>query len=157
MATLCAALTLGACDEEDIGEPCGDDSPETFAAPIDGEAPVSEVVRLQRDRACETFQCITHSGLNPYCTRSCTLDPQTTGDTCENDRDCDPLFGDPNENKYCVNGSCIDDDCPAGFVCREFQDVGTIANDMYCVRQTCSTNVDCDDLGNVECRDLGCL
>lgn len=153
---LVVSVALTACNEDDVGEACGEGPTDFFASPIDGESPVSEIVRLQRDRACETFKCITHSGLNPYCTQTCTLDESTVGDSCENDADCDPLFGDPNENEYCVNNTCIGDDCPAGFVCREFQDVGTAAGEMYCVRQTCDTNVDCGDLGNVECRSLGC-
>ncbi|MEM6732900.1 MAG: hypothetical protein AAF658_15195, partial [Myxococcota bacterium] len=152
------ALALVACDDDDIGEPCGTPPTDIFNAPIDGEVPVTEIVRLERDRACETFQCITHSGLSPYCTQTCELDPGMPGDACENYRDCDPVFGDPTENKYCVDGTCIDDDCPAGFVCRELQDVGTLAGESYCVRKSgCADNIDCEDLGNVECRPLGCL
>ncbi|MEM6531894.1 MAG: hypothetical protein AAF654_04690 [Myxococcota bacterium] len=153
---LCAAT---GCNEEDIGEVCGQESAPVAPEPIDGESPVSEVVRLERDRACETFQCITHSGLNPYCTRTCELDTSTnTGEACENDQDCDPVFGDPMANTLCVNNVCIDDDCPNGFACRELQTVGTLAGERFCVRQIgCENNFDCGDVQSLECRRLGCI
>lgn len=158
LLTLALAGALG-CNEEDIGEACGQDAPFVAPEPIDGEVPVSEIVRLERDRACETFQCITHSGLNPYCTRSCELDASVnTGESCETDQDCDPVFGDPMGNTLCVNNVCIDDDCPEGFACRELQTVGTLAGQNFCVRKIgCENNFDCEDVQNLECRRLGCI
>lgn len=155
---ICVASAGFACDDEDVGEPCGDLSTSVGAQPIEDEKPVTEVIRLESDRACETFQCISHSGLSPYCTKSCALDSSVTLGSCANDRDCDPLFGDPTGNTICVDGQCIDDDCPEGFVCRPLQTVGTLAGERVCVRKSgCQNNLDCEDLGAFECRQLGCI
>lgn len=149
---LTAAVTATtACEESDLGEACGSAATTLEGTIIDGEAPVGEVVRLERDGACESFKCITHGGLAPYCTDTCTYKTSSSNKACAQDGDC------PTEES-CVGGQCKDDSCPAGFWCRQVQSVGPIASERYCVRQEgCSTNFDCESLGDMECRKVGCL
>ncbi|MEK7706097.1 MAG: hypothetical protein AAB426_14145 [Myxococcota bacterium] len=96
---LTASLLCTGCQSNDLGRPCGDDAPPIPAQAVDGEEPVIEVVRLQRDSACETFQCLTHRGLAPYCTRECEKKSDCpVGFVCEQVQEQGPLA----LKKYCV-------------------------------------------------------
>ncbi|MCK5690523.1 hypothetical protein KAI87_14685 [Myxococcota bacterium] len=144
-------LSLGACEyESDVGTPCGT-STDPIEDPIQGEDPIVEVVRVQRDEICESFQCITHSGLDPYCSQICTIDAaDEDSKSCLSDAEC-------KEPNQCLDGKCRESDCPAGFWCKELQAVGPIAGDLYCIsREGCTHNLDCGDTAKVECRKLGC-
>jgi hypothetical protein len=170
-------LLLSACESDDLGQPCGT-TPAPVGTPVEGENPVLEVVRVERDGDCESFQCLTHRGLPPYCTRSCELseteaepksctsDDQCTGGmfasgvtgrcidgtcACEEDDDCPTA-------KHCADGICRDDDCPKGYWCKEVQQIGPLAGQRFCVfKDGCTSNFFCEDLGNMECRELGCF
>lgn len=170
-------LSVFACESDDLGQPCGT-TPELASSPVEGEDPDLEVVRVERDGVCESFQCLTHRGLPPYCTRSCSLSgpdeqPQScTGDeqcsggmfasgatgrcldgtcACEDDSDCPTP-------KQCADGVCRDDDCPKGYWCKEVQEVGPLVGRRFCVfKDGCTTNFFCEDLGNMECKQLGCF
>jgi hypothetical protein len=153
-AVACCALlgvALG-CDDNDVGKLCGLDEPLVDAEPVTDEDPVVEVVGLQRDGVCESFQCLTHAGLPSYCTRECEYDEQTQAGGCEKDSDCD-------DENHCFEGVCQDDDCPKGFVCAQVQEVGPLAEQLFCVRRECQIgkNVDCEDPGKIQCEHLGCL
>jgi len=174
LALTLTALSL-ACSTEELGNPCGTvatDVPD----PVQGEVPVVEVVRHERDSACESFQCLTHRGLPPYCTRTCELDSPAKAKACATDSECvgKPFAADlpgvcvnnvcqctadaqcraPN---HCEAGQCVDDDCPDGYWCRQIQAVGPLSPSHYCVFKTgCKSNIDCEDLGAMTCDKLGC-
>lgn len=145
------ALTTANCTKDDIGAAC---HPTTSAVPVEtisGEQPMLEVIALQRSIDCETFQCLTYVGYDPFCTRTCTYDSKQ-GAACTANSDCtQPL--------HCYDGFCRDDDCPAGFECRTVQDVGPLAGKLYCVYKVgcAGSNRDCEALGDMECRRLGCF
>ena len=147
---LCSIL-LFACDTTDVGELCDlDHDTIAFAAnPILGETPEVEINRVHRDSGCETLKCLTHGGLHPYCTRPCAFG--RAGKACTTTADC-------GGEKYCFAGSCIDDDCPKGFWCRAALTDDTLSENLYCQRkEACDSNFDCEDLGRLACRDLGCF
>ncbi|MBI5512057.1 MAG: hypothetical protein HY903_25140 [Deltaproteobacteria bacterium] len=177
---LAVLLVTSACEKNDLGKPCGT-AGTPVPDPVGGEVPVVEVVRLERDSTCESFQCLTHRGLPPYCTQSCTLDPAPKAKTCAaataaSDCAADPFAGGTNPAEcidgtcrctadlqckdplHCEDGACVDDDCPAGYWCKRPQEVGPLANQRYCVFKTgCRDNLQCEELGKMECDHLGCF
>ncbi len=148
-----AACTLGllACEEDDVGRECTpDQDPLLSGDPVGGEDPVTEVVSVSRDQECEAFVCLTHAGLEPYCTRECSYDTPDRAKSCDSDADCKkPL--------HCFEGLCQDDDCPKGFVCSGVQDVGPLAGKLYCVRNSCDESLDCEDVNKLSCKRYGCV
>ncbi len=148
-----ASLCLWGCESDDVGQPCADEEATSIGdTPISGEQPWVEVVRMQRDGACESFKCLRHEGLSPYCTRECEfIEGEEGGGECTTDDDCS---GDTN----CADeGICRLDDCPAGFKCAGIQTVGPLAEDVYCVRRIdCEENLDCRSLGTIGCVEHAC-
>ena len=141
-----------ACEESDLGEKCGTPVGPLDAAIIEGEQPVDEIVRMQRDGACESFQCLTHKGLAPYCTESCTYEGSSSNKACAGDADC------TKDGESCVDDVCKSDTCDPGFRCRQVQEVGPLADQRFCVRKFgCASNFDCDDLEKMECVQVGCV
>jgi hypothetical protein len=70
---------------------------------------------------------------------------------CEEDSDCPSA-------EHCAAGVCRDDDCPAGFWCKEVQEVGPLVGQRFCVfKDNCTSNFFCEELGKMECRELGCF
>jgi len=175
--TVCMALLAAGCENNDLGRPCGT-APTPTPDPVEGETPVVEVVRMERDVDCDSFACLTHRGLHGYCTRTCSLAaPPDKTVSCTTDAGCvggmftsgvqghcvntecrcvkDSECRDP---QHCADGVCRDDDCPKGFFCERVQDVGPLAGQLFCVfKAGCQENVDCEALGTVECRHLGCF
>ncbi|MEE8409125.1 MAG: hypothetical protein V3T05_05945 [Myxococcota bacterium] len=172
-----AALAV-ACESDDLGQPCGT-TPTAVTNPIVGEVPIIEVVRLERDGECESFQCLTHRGISPYCTRECErTPPENAPKRCTADADCtggDFRSGtqghcvdgrcackedfECSKRMHCADGVCSDDDCPKGFWCKEVQEVGPLVGKLYCVfKDGCDgDNIYCEDLGNIVCRSLACF
>jgi hypothetical protein len=169
-------LLLAACETDDLGKRCGTEAA-PVVDPVGDEVPVVEVVRLERDGECESFQCLTHRGLPPYCTRSCALDaPTLKQKSCSTDEQCEDgefargarghcvggkcvceEHGECRAPFHCADGRCVDDDCPAGFWCDAVQPVGPLAGERLCVmREGCQTNANCEEFGVMECRKLGC-
>ena len=144
----CAAL---ACDSDDVGKACSLDGQPTFVPdPVSGEVPVVELTRIHRDSECETFQCLTHAGLSSYCTRRCEMESAGNAKSCSTDSNC--------TEGYCLDGQCRDDDCPKGFWCKQIQEAGPLAENRYCVRRSgCEDNFQCENLGEIECRQVGCF
>ncbi len=174
---LITGVGLMACEEDDLGQPCGTE-PTAVEDPIGGEVPVVEVVRVQRDGECDSFQCLSHRGLTPYCTRECELEaPAAEPKSCTTDADCTGgEFGSGQSGHciegtceceedaecrsplHCAGGHCRDDDCPAGYWCKTVQEVGPLTGNRYCVfSDTCTRNADCEAFGVMECRRLGCF
>lgn len=99
LATLVGATFMAGCENHDLGKPCGTDPLPIPEEAIDSETPVIEVVRMQRDGACETFQCLAHRGLSPYCTKACEANSDCpVGFICEEVQETGPLVG----KRYCV-------------------------------------------------------
>lgn len=146
----CVAL-VAACESDDIGtrcEPEGDAPSPT--EPVAGEETLVEVVALERDGDCESFQCLSHRGYPPYCTRECKYESDK-GKACVSDADC-------KKPDHCFEGRCGEDDCPQGFVCGRVHEMGRNADSLFCLRrENCGSNIDCEDLGNVSCQKLGCV
>jgi hypothetical protein len=174
-----AALLLAdvACEKEDLGKACGT-PPDAVVNPVGGETPTIEVVRVERDSTCDSFQCLTQLGVPPYCTRICKLEAAPNATSCKADTDCAgaPFSGTTHpgvcvdgtclcredsqckDPTHCADGACVDDDCPNGFWCERVQDVGPLAKSRYCVYKTgCQTNIQCEDLSNIACNKLGCF
>ena len=148
LALTIALLTVG-CETDDVGKFCSPQTASIGQNPVGGENPSVEVVRIHRDENCLSFQCLEHLGLSPHCTRSCDWSPNTG--TCSADSDC------PNQGK-CIEGFCNDDDCPPGFACETPLEVGELANQEVCVRRSgCTSNLDCEGLGAIDCVSLGCF
>ena len=150
-----AALLAGVlcqCTTDDTGTACTNPNATNISADtVQGENPVVEVIRLDRDPVCETFNCLTHLGIPSYCTRSCTNNsPPASKVTCSTDSDCKwPL--------HCNKGVCNDDDCPKGFVCKTIQDVGPLKDQDFCVRRTnCGNDLECENIGTLVCEPLAC-
>jgi len=143
-----ATAALG-CETNDLGKACGTDATPLPAEAIDGETPVVEVVRIQRDSACETFQCLTHRGLAPYCTRVCDANRDCpTGFVCSAVQDSGPLA----DKRYCV----FEDGCERNIDCG---DLGHIR----CAKLGCLDACELEPLGCdfhqltcAERTDLGC-
>jgi hypothetical protein len=174
---LIAGLAVPACEKDDLGQPCGTE-PTSIDDPIGGEVPTIEVVRVERDGECESFQCLTHLGLAPYCTRDCELEtPAVKQKSCTSDADCTGGEFAAGQSGHCIEGKCEceedvecesplqcaggrcrDDDCPEGYWCKTVQEVGPLANRRYCTfNNLCSRNADCEAFGVMECRQLGCF
>lgn len=142
-------LALGACEDDDVGEPCTAEIQAQPAEPIDGERAVLEVVSLSRDQACETFQCLRHQGLEPYCTEECRFTEESSDSPCEDDNGC-------SGDEYCEGGQCRKDDCPDGFWCRQIQETGPNVNKTFCTRRVCNDTQDCFAIGGYQCVTHGC-
>lgn len=176
IGALALILAGGACETHDLGKKCGTLA-EPVPDPVEGEVPTVEVVRVERDSDCESFQCLTHRGLPPYCTRTCAVDSPPKARHCDDasacaaapfagvDRPGECLDGTcrctaDNQCKnptHCVDGACVDDDCPAGYWCERVQDVGPLASNRYCVYKTgCETNSDCESFSTMACKGMGC-
>lgn len=107
---LAACLSLAACQSSDLGKPCSGTPIDACANPIDGETPVIEVVGVQRDEACQSFQCLSQKGFGPYCTQSCgTAQDCPDGFTCQQVQNVGPLAN----QKFCVfqTGCTHNSDC----------------------------------------------
>ena len=113
----------------DLGKLCGTSDPTQITGQIiSGEEPLLEVVRVERDSNCESFLCLTQAGLTPQCSRSCTSESKEQGD------------------------------CPNGFVCRIVQEAGPLSQQSFCVpKMACEKNLDCNDVGTIECVDYVCF
>lgn len=147
---LALSMTVAGCESDDVGKACGTDANTPPPDPIAGEEPVLEVVRMERDGTCETFQCLRHAGISPYCTRECEFENVGTRKSCTSDDDC-------TAPRYCSDGECRDDDCPNGFWCRQVQETGPIAGQQFCVRRdSCEQNLDCEKIGELICVPRGC-
>ncbi len=149
--TFFIGLQLTACEKDDLGKICGTEVTPITDNPVGGEVPAVEVVRMERDVACQSFQCLRHLGIAPYCTRECKLGPSTG--TCADDSAC-------GRGTTCINGQCVDDDCSPGFWCRTVQDTGPLAGKNFCTRRTGCNPADpfeCEDIGNIECKVYGCF
>ncbi len=152
LALLLPALFLWACEKNDIGRRCEPDLGNLPPDAVGGEQPVDEIVSVQRNGACESFQCLTHGGYPSYCTRSCTYTSKPEhAKACTEDSDCSKPY-------HCHDGTCQDDDCPSGFVCSTVQEAGPLKGQLFCVRKEgCDSNFDCEELGEIVCEKLGCL
>ncbi len=148
---LASVAGIAGCTKDDIGKTCHPASvPELPPNPVGGENPVIEVVSLERSSECETFQCLTEGGYASFCTRDCTVD-MSSGNACTTSADC-------KAPKHCFEGQCRDDDCPSGFTCQHVQDVGPLANRLFCVyKDHCASNRDCEALGDMKCEKMGCF
>ena len=153
LMVLWLALSMAvACSTEDTGRACESSATPIGLEPVVGEAAVAELAKLSRDETCQSLQCLSESGLPAYCTRTCELeDDSSTSTNCSTDRDCA-------SPSYCLDGTCRDDDCPAGFWCRSPFDVGPLSDSPLCVRRKgCDSNIDCEGLGRISCVALGCF
>ena len=107
-------VAVNACEEGNLGDPCGSPAQEIID-PIGGEVPTVEVVRMERDGACESFKCLTHRGLPPYCTDACSLDaPPNAQASCTQDEECKGGSFASGATGHCVEGKCIcekDEEC----------------------------------------------
>lgn len=141
-----------ACNKDvQLGGSCGTEEAPLAGELVEGETAVDELVRLQRDGVCTSFQCLTEGGLAPYCTEQCSYTDSTNND-CLTDSDCTV------QEEHCIDKQCKADDCPDGFVCDTVQETGPLANTRYCLRQRgCVTNFDCGDVSNVRCETVACL
>ncbi len=176
-AAIAATWGASACEKSDLGKTCGT-VPTEISDPIGGEVPTIEVVRMERDGDCESFQCLTHRGLSPYCTQTCEIDtPPNKQKTCTLDDDCKggefasgqvghcvagkctcELDEECDDPLQCSDGRCRDDDCPEGYWCKTVQDVGPLAGQRFCVfREGCQANGDCEDFSTMSCKKLGCF
>jgi len=145
------ALVCG-CTTDDIGKRCeAKPTPVIASEPVGGEHPTNEIVAVQRNGSCESFECLSHRGYPAYCTRACAYDTKTAKGECTTNADCTrPL--------HCYLGQCQDDDCPSGFECRPVQTVGPLAGQLFCVqKENCAGNFDCESLGHVDCKKLACF
>jgi hypothetical protein len=149
----CALLTFAGCKSHDLGKPCPIDSSGTLPTqPVGGESPLIEVVTVQRATQCDSFQCLQDRGYAPYCTRDCTVDTGgKVGPSCSTSADC-------TQPQHCFQGRCLGDDCPGGFECQQVQDVGPLADRLFCIyKEHCRSNRECEDLGTMECARMGCF
>lgn len=145
------AMTIASCQVDDTGKACTPtEVTEIGDEPVGGETPLVEVVRVQRDGACESFKCLRHMGLDPYCTRECTFIETPETPPCNNDADCDEPA------KCAQDGVCRADNCADGFACRTIQQTGPEAGRFYCTRRTCDENIDCGNLGVINCVQQAC-
>lgn len=152
-AVVLLAASLCHCTTDDTGTACTNPNATDISSDtVQGENPVVEVIRLDRDPVCETFNCLTHMGIPSYCTRTCkNNDPPSSKQSCTVDTDCKfPL--------HCNKGTCNDDDCPKGFVCKTIQDVGPLQNQEFCVRRSnCQGDFECEAIGTLSCEPLSCF
>lgn len=152
--TLFAGIVLFAAscnDDKQLGGNCGTEEPPLAGELVEGETAVDEIVRIQRDGVCESFQCLTEGGLAPYCTETCSYE-SSSNLPCNSDIDCRV------STEHCIDRVCKADNCPDGFLCDNVQENGPLANTRYCVRERgCLTNFDCGDVGNVRCEIVACL
>ena len=145
-----------ACESDDVGLACEDVGATPIGQePVGGETPAVEDVRVTRDGTCESFMCIRHLGIAPYCSRECEIgtpqDP-VAPTPCERDNQCS------GEAANCAaDGFCRPDDCPEGFVCRTLQPTGPLGGVNLCMRRSgCQTHSDCRNLGTIDCVSHGC-
>ena len=143
-----ALMTIG-CKSDDVGKACSPETASIGLNPVGGENPTVEVIRMHRDENCLSFKCLEHLGLAPHCTRSCAFSPSAS--PCTSDLDC------PNQGR-CIENLCNEDDCPPGFRCEAPIEAGEFASELFCVRRSdCSSNLDCEGLGTIDCVALGCF
>ena len=149
---LCFLLLFTACIEKDnTGIACGEPLGTQPSDPIPGETPIVEIVRIQRDANCLSFQCLEHAGLPAYCTRNCNHLDTSNSISCTDPSQCPT-------SSYCHLGKCVNDDCPAGYWCQEVQREGPLAGQNFCVRRSnCLLNSDCEALGQMNCIQYGCF
>ncbi|MBC7792192.1 MAG: hypothetical protein H7Z43_00665 [Clostridia bacterium] len=145
-------MLASACNKDvQLGGACGANAPPLRGEVVEGETAVDELVRIERDGVCNSFQCLTEGGLASYCTELCSYD-DSSDTACTSDVDCGI------REEHCIQGQCKADDCAAGFVCDTVQENGPLASTRYCVRERdCVTNFDCGDVGNVRCETVACL
>ena len=145
-------LVTAGCSADNTGRLCESSATSIGSEPIVGESVTAEVVKLSRDATCQSLQCLSEAGLPAYCTRSCSLQQEDSPtQSCNADNDC------PSPS-YCLDGTCQDDDCPAGFWCRSPFNVGPLSEKFLCVRRKgCTSNIDCESLGRISCVELGCI
>lgn len=148
---LTCIFATAACETSDVGQLCEDAPPTAIGdEPVGGEEPLVEMVRVRRDQACESFQCLQHNGLPAYCTEECKFIEAESTPACTTDGDCS------GEAKCAQDGKCRLDDCPTGFACQTVQETGPLAEHQFCVRRTCQNNLDCGNLGVLECVEHAC-
>ena len=145
------SLLISCIQKDDTGKACELVLKVSPLEPIVGEAPVQEVVRLERNSRCLSFHCLEHRGLPPYCTKECSQKSPEGSSNCSSHGDCaSPL--------YCSNGKCVQDSCAPGYWCQEIQATGPLAGQSFCIRRdTCVLNSDCGALGSVDCIPYGCF
>lgn len=108
-----ALLALVACNSEDTGTRCGveyDKWSSSAGEVIVGEEPIITDEQIMQDGVCETFVCLNHYGIPPYCSRTCDDDQNECPDgfTCAAVQDLGAHAGD----RYCVFSTCEkDSDC----------------------------------------------
>ena len=149
---LSLSVLAGCIQKDDVGKVCGSALVGIGEDPIVGETPIQEVIRLERDKKCLSFQCLEHRGLPAYCTKECSEDVSAEGSSaCITHQDCPAP-------QYCSAGKCVSDGCGPGYWCQEIQEIGPLAGTSYCVRrENCTRNSDCGALGAVDCIAYGCF
>ena len=126
-AALAAFLALSACHLHDLGTECALDR-----QPFDnkqtewvvGEVPIITEEQIIQDGTCETFICLNHDGIPPYCSRHCS-DNQPCPDAFE----CKQVqgLGPRSNDTYCVYAVCeTDADCRdiKTYACVTFESTG---------------------------------
>jgi hypothetical protein len=140
---------LAACRKSDIGTPCATQASTPLNAPVVGENPSLASVLVTRDSACESTQCLSESGISPYCTRTCSATSHSDS-ACTQHSDCP-------RGQFCENGLCHTHTCPEGFYCQTPQPAGSLSQQRFCMRQRgCSTDASCNNLGELYCRPQAC-
>lgn len=129
-----------ACEANDIGNACQAEISQLSGDLVLGEMPLVEVVSIEVDKECQSFSCLRHRGLSPYCTRDC----QGDGD-CPAGFRCEPvlLVGDLAAKQFCTRI----DQCQQHLDCG---DLGSIVCDVKacydsCQGLSCSIDADCPD------------
>ncbi len=105
---------LASCNKEDLGTPCAVDEKKWSEGVnkneiVVGEEPVITDEQILQDGICETFICLNHLNMPPYCSRRCDdNNPCPDGFTCQAVQDLGAHAGEA----YCVFAPCEkDSDC----------------------------------------------